>query len=96
VRLLGRNLLENFKEKHPSSRTALDRWQKIVEETIWKSLADLRKTFPSADFVKGYTVFNVGGNKVRTITIIEYGIAQVLVTGVLSHQEYDRKRWINK
>jgi len=54
---------------------------------------ELRKTFPSADYVEGKTVFNVGGNKVRTITLIEYGIMQVIVTEVLTHKEYDQGKW---
>lgn len=93
MRLLGKNRLEAFIQKHPRSEKPLRRWQKLIVNSDYKNIVDLRKTFPSADFVEGKTVFNVGGNKIRTITTIEYGIRQVLITHVLTHEEYDREKW---
>jgi len=93
VRLLGTNLIEEFIKKHPDAKSGLRRWQKLIRETDYGSIMELRKTFPTADAVEGKTVFNVGGNKVRTITEIQYGIAMVIVTHVLTHKEYDRGKW---
>ena len=93
MRLLGTNLLEDFIRKHPSSESPLRRWQKIIEECDYKNMSELRKTFPHADHVEGKTVFNVGGNKIRTITLIEFNIRQVIITHVLTHEEYDRNKW---
>lgn len=93
MRLLGKNLLEEFKKKHSRSRSGLERWQKIVEGTNFNNFVELRKTFPSADIVGNKTVFNVGGNRIRTITLIQYGIHQIIVTHVLTHEEYDRGKW---
>jgi mRNA interferase HigB len=93
MRLLGANHIEEFIKKHKESKNALRRWQKLIVETDFKSMSELRKTFPQADYVKGKTVFNVGGNKMRTITVVEYGIQQIIVTHVLTHQEYDLNKW---
>jgi mRNA interferase HigB len=93
VRLLGVNLIDDFIRRHPDSKSGLRRWQKLIRETDFVSIVDLRRTFPTADAVGGKTVFNVGSNKVRTITEIQYGIAMVIVTHVLTHAEYDRGRW---
>lgn len=93
MRLLGQNRLERFIKKHSTSESSLRRWQKLIVESDYNSIVELRKTFPTADYVGGKTIFNVGGNKIRTITIIEYGIKQVLITHVLTHEEYDEGKW---
>ncbi len=93
MRLLGRNCIEGFIKKHRNSEGSLRRWQKLIETTDYKNISELRRTFPHADYVGGKTVFNVGGNKVRTITVIEYGIGQVIITHVLTHEEYDLDKW---
>ncbi|MFO7912076.1 MAG: type II toxin-antitoxin system HigB family toxin, partial [Desulfotignum sp.] len=57
----------DFAEKHPECATALDAWYRIVKHTEFGSFAELSSIFPSADQVGGFTVFNIGGNKVRLI-----------------------------
>lgn len=93
MRLLGANHIEEFIKRHRDAESALRRWQKLIVETDYKNMSELRKTFPSADYVGGKTVFNVGGDKIRTITMIEYGIMQVIVMQVLTHKEYDLGKW---
>ena len=94
MRLLGRNVIEDFKQKHATSAKALDRWVRLVEGVDSAHPADMKALFGvNVDFVGKQTVFDVGGNKVRVITKLEYGLRIVLVTHVLTHQEYDRKRW---
>ena len=36
-----------------------------------------------------YTVFNIGGNKARLITIMRYDSQQVVIHKVVTHAEYD-------
>lgn len=91
--MIGIHHIESFIKKHPEAASGLRRWQKLMIEGDYKSMTELRKTFPTADYVAGRTIFNVGGNKVRTITILEYGIRQVLITHVLSHKDYDLDKW---
>lgn len=93
MRLIGLAKVEEFKRKHPASRNALDRWIRLVRENTFGSFVELRKVFPRSDIVGTRTVFDVGGNKVRCITLIEYGIRQLLVMEVLTHEEYDRGKW---
>ena len=92
MRLLGVNHIEDFIKKHKDAN-ALKRWQKLIESTDFKSMNELRKTFSHADYVDGKTIFNISGNKIRMITIITYGIHQVIITDVLTHQEYDQNKW---
>lgn len=94
MQLLGKNIIEDFKKEHASSRKALDRWIRLVEGSDFKSPQDIKNLFGvNVDFVAGQTVFDVGGNKIRAITKIEFGVKVVLVTHVLTHVEYDRDKW---
>jgi mRNA interferase HigB len=53
----------------------------------------VRKTYPHADFVDPYTVFNIKGNAYRLIVKIEYRWQLIFVKHLLTHEEYDRGRW---
>jgi len=93
VRLIGRDLILAFAQKHPDSRSSLQSWSQIVEAGNFRHLMELRKVFGSADYVKPYTVFNISGNKYRLITVVDYPLQTVSVEYVLTHEEYDERRW---
>jgi mRNA interferase HigB len=60
---------------------------------IYASFAELRITFPSADQVGNFTVFNIAGNKFRLIVAIHYNRKKVYIRHVLTHAEYRRGHW---
>jgi len=94
MQLLGKNIIENFKKKHPTSRKALDRWTKLVEGAAFKKPQDIKNLFGgNVDIVGRQTVFDVGGNKVRVITQVQFGVKVVLVTHILTHNEYNKDKW---
>jgi mRNA interferase HigB len=94
VKLIGREKIDKFKKKHPTSRKALDRFVKLIEGATFKSPQEVKDLFGvNVDFVGTQTVFDVAGNKVRAITKIQYGVQIVLVTHVLTHEEYDKNKW---
>lgn len=65
-------------------------WVRKVEGAVWRNFMDVRKTFNSADYLKGFVIFNVGGNNWRIVTqvLLKEGIVRVLKVG--SHSEYAR------
>lgn len=65
----------------------------IIRKTDYASFVALRKTFPSADQVDRFTVFNIGGNKFRLIAAVHYNRKKVYIRHVLTHAEYDRGEW---
>jgi len=94
VQLLGKNIIDEFKKKHPVSRKALDRWIKLIEGIEFDNPQEIKRIFGgNVDFVGGQAVFDVGGNKIRAITKITFGVKVVLVTHILTHAEYDKNRW---
>ncbi len=76
------------------SRKALDRWTVLIEGAEFRTPQELKQLFGgNVDFVGGQTFFDVGGNKVRAITKVSFGVQIVLVTHILTHTEYDKNKW---
>lgn len=71
----------------------LDVWYRIAKHAVWKSLEDVRQTFPLADRVGKHTVFNIKGDTYRLIAEINYITGRVYIWHVLTHAEYDRGGW---
>lgn len=93
MRVISLDKLVEFSKIHPDAESSLDSWRQIAEEAEWKHIIEVRQVYPHADFVEGYTVFNIGGNKYRLITKINYKLKTIVITDVLTHNEYDEGKW---
>jgi mRNA interferase HigB len=82
-----------FSRIHPDARSPLNAWFTIARKTDYASFANLRVTFPSADQVGRFTIFNIGGSKFRLISAIHYNRKKIYIRHVLTHAEYDRGAW---
>jgi mRNA interferase HigB len=91
--IISRKALRSFWERYPYSESSLTRWYKIVEQSTFNSFAELRTTFPSADLVGEWVVFNIGGNKYRLVASIHFNRGKVYVRHVLTHNEYNQGNW---
>lgn len=73
------------------------RWYKETIQAAWKNLHEVRQTYPHADAVatpeETLTVFNICGNKYRLVARIRYDYQLVNVRAVLTHREYNLKKW---
>ena len=93
MRVISRKALREFASTHKESERPLDDWYRIAKRLRWTNLVDVRKTFPHADAVGEFTVFNIGGNKYRLATSIHYRTGKVYIRHVLTHEEYSREGW---
>jgi mRNA interferase HigB len=93
MHIITRKRLLEFTEKHPSARSGLDHWYRVMKRNNFDNFATLRQTFPSADQVGKLTVFNIGGNKARLIAAIHYDRHRIYIRHVLTHSEYDKGKW---
>lgn len=64
----------------------------------WRTFADVRTDFPSADMVKvgslrPVVIFNIAGNNFRLITAIHFDKGRVFLLDFLTHADYDKQRW---
>ena len=93
MHVIAKPILIEFWQKHPDAQVSLQAWFRTMESDVFGDFNDLRKTFASADYVDGLTVFNIGGNKYRLIAAIHYNRQKVYVRSMLTHREYDLDRW---
>ena len=56
----------------------------------------MHESFGSADYVDGFTLFDVGGNRYRIATFIHYDKQRMYIRQVMTHAEYDRHDWRKK
>lgn len=90
--IVGQDTLSAAAQAHRSRGLdkALAAWVKVAEEARWRHFPDVRQTWPSADYVDGYVVFNIKGGHFRLVAKINFRIGVVTVVEVMTHAEYDR------
>jgi mRNA interferase HigB len=98
VRIISRKVLRDFWKNHPRAESPLRTWEQIVENAEWNNLVELKRTFPSADYVKtpsgrALTIFNIGGNNYRLIASIHYNTSCLYIRSIMTHDEYDDNNW---
>jgi mRNA-degrading endonuclease HigB of HigAB toxin-antitoxin module len=73
--------LDRFARKRRDAGKPLADWLNVVKRAAWRSLAELRRTFPAADGVNVpapgggvvvVTVFNIKGNRYRLLAVVSY------------------------
>ena len=93
MHVISRKKLKEAASRHNDLEAPLDVWFRIAKSARWQTLADIRKTFASADQVEKWTVFNIKGNKYRLITEVNYRFQRIYIRHVLTHSEYDQEKW---
>jgi mRNA interferase HigB len=93
MHVISRKALRQFWEKHPDSKSPLGRWFQIVQRSEFANFDELRKTFPSADKVEHWVVFNIAENKYRLIASVHFNRGKLYIRHLLTHAEYDRGAW---
>jgi len=93
MHVISRRKLKEAASRHGDMEGSLDAWFRIAKKALWRNLAEVRKTFSSADAVGRWTVFNIKGNQYRLIAEINYVFGRIYIRQVLTHAEYDRGGW---
>ena len=91
MRIISRPRLIEFWKKHPDAETPLRVWFKKVEGSKCKSINDLKKDFPTADYVgNDRVVFDIKGNRYRIIVLVFFTGQKMYIRFVGTHSEYDK------
>lgn len=102
--MISRRKLREFDEARPERRrhaTAFEDWFKLARRARWHTFQDVKALFGQTDVAgdtsskRTATVFDIGGNKYRIVTLIDYTRQTVLITHVMDHKEYDKDNWKN-
>ncbi len=90
MHVISKHALTAFWFKHPAARTPLEVWYRLVKSSSFSSLAELKNTFRSADYVPPFVIFDVGGNNFRVICAVHFDRQKIYIREVFTHAEYDR------
>lgn len=93
MRIISKPILREFWSQNSEAEVPLIIWYKEAKKSDWKNLAEIRETFPHADLVGECIVFNIGGNKFRLITKVNFRAKIIYIRFVLTHKEYDKDKW---
>jgi mRNA interferase HigB len=101
VNVISRKKLRGFYDAVPSRTRhaiAFDDWFKITRKAYWQNFQDAKATFGQTDVAtfdtgRTATIFDIGGNKYRIVTHIDYTRQTVLIVAVMDHKEYDKNLW---
>ncbi len=94
MRVLGRNVLISFWERHANAKSALEAWFDETERSTWNKPQDIKDRYRSADFLAdNRVIFNIKGNRYRLVVKVRYQNGIVVVEWVGTHAEYDKKRF---
>lgn len=90
---LNSRRLKEYERAYPDASASLRTWWRSVQGAQWRSFADVRRTFNSADQVGNRVIFNIKGNSYRLVAYIDYEREIVVMKWFGSHQEYDKGEW---
>ncbi|WP_420239152.1 type II toxin-antitoxin system HigB family toxin [Telmatobacter bradus] len=90
--------MQQAAEEYREAAIEIGAWIRIVRLVRWQNFNELHATFPDADNVDGFVVFNLRHNRYRLIVAVHYAkqIAGKLTPGhvfigrFLTHKDYDR------
>ena len=85
--------IREFVALHPNSESSLSSWYKIAKKAEWQNIAEVRESYPHADKVGRFIIFNISGNNYRLIAEIHFESKLVLIRHILTHAEYDKDKW---
>jgi mRNA interferase HigB len=69
----------------------VSRWHELARRNQCENLVELQRVFPSADWVDGRVVFNLGSY--RLICGVSFLRNALYFKALLTHAEYDRGGW---
>ncbi len=104
LNVISRKKLQAFyeakagREQHAK---AFEAWFKLTRKAAWRNFQDAKALFGRTDVTTGTashrtaTIFDIGGNKFRIVTLIDYARQTVFITHVMDHKEYDKNNWKN-
>jgi mRNA interferase HigB len=90
MRVIAKKRLMDLAAQYPNSRPSVQAWHQIVANTDYDSFDQLRQTFPKADMVGRYVIFNINGNHFRLITVIHFNRRIIYIRALLTQAGYDK------
>ena len=91
MRVISVRTLRDYWLDHHDAEGALKSWYSEAKSSLWRTPADIKQRYPSADILPGNrVVFNIKGNHYRLVVRIHYNSGIVYIRFVGTHAEYDK------
>ena len=91
MRIIARNTVMAFREKHPETRASLLHWLQVVKAARWASAGEAQTAFSKAKALNGERVrFEVVEGDYRLIAAFDWKRQIVFVKFLGTHADYDR------
>ena len=91
MRIIARNNLFAFGERHPKTKVPLARWFDIVKVAHWRSMDELQAAFATAKVLNAERArFEVAGGSYRLVVAFDFGRQIAFIKFLGTHAEYDR------
>jgi mRNA interferase HigB len=93
MKVYGEAEIAEFTRKYAASRRPLQRFLAVAREAEWPHFPAVRRTFRSVDYAPstGTMIFDIGGNKYRLITRVDFEERALFIESVLTHEQYDQQ-----
>lgn len=89
--IIAKTIINEFGRKHTDAIDGLNKWYEVAKQADWGSLADIKRSFNSVDFVgNDRFVFNIKGNSYRLVAMIFFNRRTVFIRFIGTHKEYDK------
>jgi len=91
MRVIARNVIVAFWDRHPETKISLERWPTFVKAAHWTSTDEIQKAAPKAKVLNRERVrFEVAGGNYRLVASFDFRRQIAFVKFIGSHAEYDR------
>jgi len=91
MRIIARNTLTDFYQRHPETKTPLEHWYQIAKAAKWKTPLEVTASFSKAKVVTEDRVrFEVQGGNYRMIVAFDFGRGIAFIKFIGTHAEYDK------
>jgi mRNA interferase HigB len=92
MKLVGREVLEQFCLAQADCRRWIGAWISDVQGSSWRSPQDIKERYASASFLAdSVVIFNARGHNYRLVVRVAYRVQVVSVRWIGTHAEYDKK-----
>jgi mRNA interferase HigB len=91
MRVIAKRTLREFWEQHTDAEQPLKAWYDEARKAQWLQPPDIKAMYRSASFVaNSRVVFNIGGNKYRLVTAVDYRRQALFIKFIGTHAQYDK------
>lgn len=90
MKLLGKKILHEFRERHADARGQIDSLKAEIEEAQWDTPQYVKARYPKASILRNqHVIFDICNNKYRLLVQVNYKYQIVLAKKIGTHKEYD-------